>query len=351
MNCPLAITSTWFGLLPSKTPSSPCLVLWPRVILSIRQPLETTDIVQLPLSPSRRRLLASPASWGKSMRAMTCSGRSTMVACWHSPAGVKAFLLLVRLIFVPFDAFLMMSFIDTSTTRVQNSKRNMKAFGSCENAPPAAICFDKQFPPFINFDEESMWTLFILIFFGLSDFFPISVPIYDARSHPFEFSKKDFVGLPSLPRYKKHGDPKLADLPPNALVTVFFSLNTYTSSRAPPTPSTHKMMSWSDNRPPVASSSAHSDDNSARGSNSHIGTSQVLSTNLQFCCITAQFRRMIRSRTFLVLLKIWIMLNCVILCLYLAKYIFWVLCVIIPLVLGCPVSQLLTISTLHNIAA
>jgi hypothetical protein len=67
----------------------------------------------------------------------------------------------------------MMSFIDTSTgtSRVQNTKRNMKAFGSCANAPPAALWFNKQFPPFINFDEESVYTNFIFIFLGLSDFF------------------------------------------------------------------------------------------------------------------------------------------------------------------------------------
>jgi hypothetical protein len=105
-----------------------------------------------------------------------------------------------------------------------------------------------------------------------------SVPIYDARSRPFVFSQEDFAGLPLLPRFKKHGDPKHGDLPPNALVTVFFTLNTYTSTRAPPTPGTFKSMSRKDNPGPVASGSTYSDDNySAKGS-----SSQVLSTNLQF---------------------------------------------------------------------
>jgi hypothetical protein len=52
----------------------------------------------------------------------------------------------------------MTSLIDTAMPRVQNAKRNMKAFGSCADAPPAALWFDKQFPPFINFDQESLCT-------------------------------------------------------------------------------------------------------------------------------------------------------------------------------------------------
>jgi hypothetical protein len=115
------------------------------------------------------------------------------------------------------------------------------------------------------------------------------VPIYDAEARPFVFSKEDFVGLPLLPRFKKHGDPKQADLPPNALVTVFFTLNTYTSTRAPPTPSSLKMTSRGNDWAPVASGSSQHDDTyssakgtSARSDSSNFGTSQVLSTNLQF---------------------------------------------------------------------
>ena len=116
------------------------------------------------------------------------------------------------------------------------------------------------------------------------------VPIYDARSLPFSYLKEDFIRLPSLPLYKKHGDRKQADLPPNALVTVFFSLNAYTSTRAPPTPSSHKMSARGDSQAPVASGSSRRDNtyspakgNSAQSDNaSKIGSSQVLSPNLQF---------------------------------------------------------------------
>jgi hypothetical protein len=98
------------------------------------------------------------------------------------------------------------------------------------------------------------------------------------------FTKEDFVGLPSFPRFKKPGDPKLADLPPNALVTVFFTMNTYLSTRAPPTPSSIKT--------PVASSSSRNNliSTPAKGSStraddaftSNSSSTQVLSPNLQF---------------------------------------------------------------------
>jgi hypothetical protein len=80
--------------------------------------------------------------------------------------------------------------------RIQNTKRNMRAFGSCANAPPAALWYSKQFPPDIN-------TLFLFVCLTL--FF--LVPIYDTHSDPFLFSKEDFVRLPLLPQYKKHGVP------------------------------------------------------------------------------------------------------------------------------------------------
>jgi hypothetical protein len=51
------------------------------------------------------------------------------------------------------------------------------------------------------------------------------------------FKKDDLASLQSLPRFKMAGDPKLADLPPSALVTVFFTMNTYTKNRSPLTPS------------------------------------------------------------------------------------------------------------------
>ena len=131
-------------------------------------------------------------------------------------------------------------------------------------------------------------TLALFIFFSVHLTVISPVPIYDACSSPFLFSKEDFVSLPSLPRFKRHGDPKLADLPPNALVTVFFTLNTYSSTRAPPTPSTHKMSARSesrDDKAPVASGSSHSPakGSSAQSHNvSKLGSSLVLSLNLQF---------------------------------------------------------------------
>ena len=148
--------------------------------------------------------------------------------------------------------------------------------GSISNSPPLLILIKK----------VRALALFLTY---LTVFFP--VPIYDARTNPFMFSRDDFVGLPSLPHFKKYGDPKRADLPPNALVTVFFTSNTYASTRAPPTPSTFKNISaWSDGQVPIASTSSHRDNSlspvkggfTQSGNASNFGSSQVLSLNLQF---------------------------------------------------------------------
>ena len=180
-----------------------------------------------------------------------------------------------------------MSLTDGSASHAPSAKRNMKAFGSFANAPPAALWFDKQFPPFVNFDQESACSRLFFFSLDLFNCFP-PVPIYDARSCHFVFSDNDLAGLPSLPRYKKHGDRKHANLPPNALVTVFFTLNTYTSTRAPPTPSVK--LARSNDQAPVAGSSSCRDGtySPAKGSyaqsdgTSKFGMSQVLSPNLQF---------------------------------------------------------------------
>jgi hypothetical protein len=54
-------------------------------------------------------------------------------------------------------------------------------------------------------------------------FFP--VPIYDASKKPFCFNRDDFVGMPSLPLYKRSG--KIADLPVDSVVSVFFAMSSY----------------------------------------------------------------------------------------------------------------------------
>ena len=119
--------------------------------------------------------------------------------------------------------------------------------------------------------------LYLFLFVCLTLFSP--VPIYDGHSDSFVFSKDDFVRLPLLPRFKKYGDPKHADLPPNALVTVFFTLNTYTSTRAPPTPS----MTRNNDQASFASGSSRRDDLVTDSDNAvRFGSSQVLSPNLQF---------------------------------------------------------------------
>jgi hypothetical protein len=73
----------------------------------------------------------------------------------------------------------MMFLTDGSTSHIQSTKQNIKAFKSCVNGPPAALCqwFDKrQFPPFVNFDQESACSRFIFISLSLSNCF-LTVPI------------------------------------------------------------------------------------------------------------------------------------------------------------------------------
>jgi hypothetical protein len=89
------------------------------------------------------------------------------------------------------------------------------------------------------------------------------------------FEKDDFASLQSLPRYKKAGDRKLADLPLSALVTVFFTMNAYSKSRPPPTPSTNHQPAGP-RTPGPASTSGQGDDHVASTS------SQTLSLNVQF---------------------------------------------------------------------
>jgi len=88
------------------------------------------------------------------------------------------------------------------------------------------------------------------------------------------FTKEDFAALPSFPRYKREGDPKIAEVPPNGLVSVFFGMNTYASTRVPATPGS----SSRSNEPqtPVRFAGGSSSHNDTKSS------SQVLSLNLQF---------------------------------------------------------------------
>jgi hypothetical protein len=89
------------------------------------------------------------------------------------------------------------------------------------------------------------------------------------------FQKDDFAYLQSLPRYKKAGDRKPADLPLNALVTVFFTMSTYSKTRPPPTPGTNYQPAGP-RTPGPASSSGQGDDHVPSTS------SQTLSLNVQF---------------------------------------------------------------------
>lgn len=53
-----------------------------------------------------------------------------------------------------------------------------------------------------------------------------AVPIYhDASNTLFLFQREDFVNMPNLPLYRSKG--KISDLPVDSLVSVFFSMSSY----------------------------------------------------------------------------------------------------------------------------
>jgi hypothetical protein len=152
----------------------------------------------------------------------------------------------------------------------ERRKRNMKIFGSSASAPPATHWYEKNFPPFVNYDQDSKSSQ-LYLFFDDSYCVKISVPIYDASSRPFMFTKDDFAALPSFPRYKRQGDSKNAEVPANGLVTVFFGMNTYASARLPATPGPSRSYQ---NNDPLSQTPG--------GSSSQNASSQVLSLNLHF---------------------------------------------------------------------
>lgn len=88
------------------------------------------------------------------------------------------------------------------------------------------------------------------------------------------FTKDDFVALPSFPRYKRAGDRKHAEVPPNGLISVFFGMNTHASTRVPPTPGS-STRSYRNNDPQTPVAGGYSSQNDK-------ASSQVLSLNLHF---------------------------------------------------------------------
>jgi len=139
----------------------------------------------------------------------------------------------------------------------------MRAFGSSGSSASAktpSLWFEKVWGPFLNFDVDGQWLDVVSLLLFNSHL--ASVPIFDASGSPFLFAKDDFTDLISLPRYKKYGDRKPADLPRDSIVSVFYTMNTYESTRFPPLP-------------PLGDATASAD--AQKG-----GTSTVLSLNMQF---------------------------------------------------------------------
>ena len=62
----------------------------------------------------------------------------------------------------------------------------------------------------------------------------LTVPIYDASKNGFLFGQKDFVSMPSLPLYRNKISGKISDLPVDSIVSVFFAMSSYTTSKKVP---------------------------------------------------------------------------------------------------------------------
>jgi len=183
--------------------------------------------------------------------------------------GTRASLHLVRcnLLFIMQLAYVC-SIVGTSSpagaasTPASTPSRNMRAFGSATSSKSTntSLWYEKMWGPFLNFDVDGK--LLHLVSLPSFNSHQALVPIFDASTHPFTFGKGNFTELASLPRYKKYGDPKPADLPKDSIVSVFFSINTYESTRFPPLGDDQGQSSDKPNTEP--------------------STSTVLSLNLQF---------------------------------------------------------------------
>lgn len=123
--------------------------------------------------------------------------------------------------------------VDVPVWKPPTPKKNAKAFGSSRIA--SCEWYELKLPNCIDFDKPGMYLHSVLIMTLIMSYH--SVPIYDASQKPFLFRQEDFVGIPSLPLYKREG--KIADLPVDAIVSVFFAMSSYPKRAAgcPPTPS------------------------------------------------------------------------------------------------------------------
>ncbi|KAF8800471.1 hypothetical protein BYT27DRAFT_7313649 [Phlegmacium glaucopus] len=92
------------------------------------------------------------------------------------------------------------------STPTTTPRKNLKAFAS-SRTKTSTLWFDRKQPSCMNFTDD--------------------IPIYDASKHPFLFQRDDFASMQGLPCYQKYGVRSPCDLPHQALVSVFFTLNTY----------------------------------------------------------------------------------------------------------------------------
>jgi len=135
--------------------------------------------------------------------------------------------------------FLSALIIITGPQKASTPKRNPKMFAKRQTT---TLWHAMPFPPFLDYEDNGGCSLLLFWVFCIDCLRP--VPIYDARQMGFNFEQKDFDGVRALPLFKeKPAFASISDLPSQALVTVFYTANTYISKnqvkrdgQAPQTP-------------------------------------------------------------------------------------------------------------------
>ena len=84
-----------------------------------------------------------------------------MAASYRLLAGVRALLLLVcALLYLHCASLLTSPLVSSNKMPAQSNgrKRNMKLFGVSKVAPPPVLWYQKNFPPFLDFDQDGSYT-------------------------------------------------------------------------------------------------------------------------------------------------------------------------------------------------
>jgi hypothetical protein len=153
----LVTTEPSFGLVLKKMLSAQCLELYIPAIsftLGILDPIKTELLASFqPLTP----YTISRVSCARCIHHPIFMPLLIMAVSYHLPAGVRAWLLHVCTFFFSVMIVLTISSpVGSNKTPAQSNsrKRNMNIFGVSKIAPPPVLWYQKNFPPFLDFDQD-----------------------------------------------------------------------------------------------------------------------------------------------------------------------------------------------------